>query len=806
MNTLKLNSKLNKLHQLVLYEPINDNIFQLLKNSSLLRSQFNNPSAKKYRNERNQLEAYEKLIKNGNAQIIYNKTKFMTYGRCNPDNALGLFSLRREIRHTLTNNLFIDIDIVNCHPKLLLEIAQKNNIKLEYLNEYVNNRQYYLDLVMNKYNCNKDQAKKLFIRILYFGSFKNWEIDEKIKINDEIDFINNFKSDIQKIGQLILDNNIEIKKEVENRKKLCNDNKYNEKGSVVSYYLQEIECQILEILYLHCVEKGYINNNIGILCADGLMILKENYNNNILNEFNEIIKNKFDFDLQFTTKDLNEGYSIKQLEDTQININDFWNKFKDNSQLCTAKLYYELNQDKYIYCNKIWYEYNDSNILICRNEAPPSLLNDISKTIQELLQTEKNKVNPNMENYKDINKIYTTEYKRAGNSSHIEGVIKYLRPFYNNDDIENLIDNNINLLVFKNKLYDFNDRSFRDIKKNDYVMNNTNYILDEDINDIMQNKIKKLLFSIFENEEHIKYWSLITASSLFTNKFESLYIHCGTGGNGKGLLSTIIEKSLGSYFYAVNNTFLTSIYKGGASNPDLYKCKGKKYVLVSEPNNGEEECKFNIDFIKMITGGDTITTRDLYKSNISYKPHFTINLQCNNKPDLNKMDNGIQRRLKILNYPFNFVEQPNKSHHRLINNNLKNEINEQFYKQFILYLINIIENNYDENNNYKPIEIPNKFKNETEQYLNDNNPVKTFIDEYIDITNNDKDRIKVSDFLNYFINKGFKEMKQTALIEQLKFNDIIIKKYQGIMTVYNVKYRIINNNNNNEYLFNNLDN
>jgi hypothetical protein len=125
MNTLKLNSKLNKLHQLVLYEPINDNIFQLLKNSSLLRSQFNNPSARKYRNERIQLEAYEKLIKNGNAQIIYNKTKFMTYGRCNPDNALGLFSLRREIRHTLTNNLFIDIDIVNCHPKLLLEIAKK---------------------------------------------------------------------------------------------------------------------------------------------------------------------------------------------------------------------------------------------------------------------------------------------------------------------------------------------------------------------------------------------------------------------------------------------------------------------------------------------------------------------------------------------------------------------------------------------------------------------------------------------------------------------------------------------------------
>jgi hypothetical protein len=60
-------------------------------------------------------------------------------------------------------------------------------------------------LLIKKYNCTKDQAKKLFIRLLYFGSFKNWAIDENIKINDQIDFIEKFKSDVQTIGQLILE-------------------------------------------------------------------------------------------------------------------------------------------------------------------------------------------------------------------------------------------------------------------------------------------------------------------------------------------------------------------------------------------------------------------------------------------------------------------------------------------------------------------------------------------------------------------------------------------------------------------------
>ena len=58
--SLIIESKINKLHQLVLYEPINEEIFKLLLNSSLLRSKFNNPHSKKWRDEKHQLENYEK--------------------------------------------------------------------------------------------------------------------------------------------------------------------------------------------------------------------------------------------------------------------------------------------------------------------------------------------------------------------------------------------------------------------------------------------------------------------------------------------------------------------------------------------------------------------------------------------------------------------------------------------------------------------------------------------------------------------------------------------------------------------------
>ena len=42
----------------------------------------------------------------------------MDYGRVFPKNSLGLFSIRREIRHTLARDNYVHIDVENCLPVL----------------------------------------------------------------------------------------------------------------------------------------------------------------------------------------------------------------------------------------------------------------------------------------------------------------------------------------------------------------------------------------------------------------------------------------------------------------------------------------------------------------------------------------------------------------------------------------------------------------------------------------------------------------------------------------------------------------
>jgi len=310
--TLKLTATTNKLSELTLYEPIDISILDKLINSDLLKDSFHNPTANMlYSNERDQLIKYRNLITLGKAKVIYKRTRGMSYGRCNPDKALGLFCIRREIRQTLCKSKYVDIDIQNAHPSFLLQICKKYNIDCENLEDYVLNRQTYLNEVMTTYNVNKDTAKKLFIMLLYFGSFESWceEIGIDAKTKPAIKNIKNFKKEIQEIGRVIVENNKEIADELKKNKETHNIKHYNETGGVVSYYLQEIECRVLEQLYLYCKAKCLLpNDNVCVLCADGLMILSEYYTNNLLNEFTELIKEKLGLDLVFTEKEMTQDY------------------------------------------------------------------------------------------------------------------------------------------------------------------------------------------------------------------------------------------------------------------------------------------------------------------------------------------------------------------------------------------------------------------------------------------------------------------------------------------------------------------
>ena len=326
-----------------------------------MKTTFNNPFCSKYhKGELEQLgKYYNKINDNGYAEIKYKKTNDMEgWGRVFPENSVGLYSIRRQLRHTLAKKYYVDIDVRSCHPEILLQLCKQKGIEPKYLKYLVNKRDKMFELIYKVYLSHiesksekKDIAKNLFIRLMYYGNFDYWLKDYKlIKIEDEENedavklhsFIDSFSKELNKIGKEIIRCNPQLEKLIADKKaKRDGELSYNKKGSIVSYYLQEYENQILECIYKYLVSKKIINTHMPdvVLCADGLMIPKDKYYEGLLAELQNEIYNELGFDLCLLDKDMDEDYL--DIIDSSIVDKKFY-KFYDSVKSDFEKTHFKI--------------------------------------------------------------------------------------------------------------------------------------------------------------------------------------------------------------------------------------------------------------------------------------------------------------------------------------------------------------------------------------------------------------------------------------------------------------------------------
>lgn len=269
-----------------------------------------------YENEKDMLIKMRYKLQNNILPVTYKKC-ITGFGRINPVRSMSLCCVRRALRHTLCKGTYVDIDIKNCHPTILLQLCQKNNIECKYLAKYVNNREKYLKQVQDTYKVNRDKAKNLFIILAYFGSLKNWKEMNKVVSNETIKFLEKYITELQTIGKKIAEANPEIYEYIEKKNKaelerLMKNKKDNEKvkqkstiGGVVSSVMQEFEHRILTTVFQHLLDTKVITDN-AVLCYDGIMILKGSFTPSLLSELPTMVESKTGFKVEFTTKEMDE--------------------------------------------------------------------------------------------------------------------------------------------------------------------------------------------------------------------------------------------------------------------------------------------------------------------------------------------------------------------------------------------------------------------------------------------------------------------------------------------------------------------
>ena len=99
--------------------------------------------------------------------------------------------------------------------------------------------------------------------------------------------------------------------------------------------------------------------------------------------------------------------------------------------------------------------------------------------------------------------------------------------------------------------------------------------------------------------------------------------------------------------------YLTSVRPdAGKADSVLMGMKGIRFAAMEEPDDG---CKINAPLAAELTGGSTISGRDLFCANMEYRPQMVPNSACNKLPAIQNNYGGGRNRIRNYDYESRFV-------------------------------------------------------------------------------------------------------------------------------------------------------
>jgi len=472
-----------------------------------------------------------------------------------------------------------------------------------------------------------------------------------------------------------------------------------------------------------------------------------------------------------------------------------WHMVTTYSQAELAEFYSKIVEKGYVFSNNCWYWWNNSNIIKRGTKNHPDSLkvafhDEMNSRLDKLIKN----LDKTAENYREKLQTALAFHKKMGQSTFVNGIIDYLRSYYSDEEFSKKIDTNMNLVAFTNCVYDNKIKKTRPIEKHDYIMKNTGY----DYKPAKQEHkhfIMTQILKMMDTQEMVDYLIDTLAVALVDNTYEQFYCHTGSGGNGKGLLFTLLRNSLGDYYYQAPNEFYTTPYRADAPNSSLSKAKGCRFFVTSEPSSedtGGRKMKLSTDLIKTLTGRDPINARDLYQSAEEFIPTFTSFLQCNIIPQM-KIDGGMRRRFRKIDYPNRFVENPNPDKPK------EKQIDVTLKDKFALYEYHLafMEILFDRLKNFTKFVIPQSAIDSTNAKMNDMDYVMAWLDDFTE--SSDDKYYRTEAYTDFLKDMGLtkQDMSNTTFFSQMEAKDISQVKNKGIRYFKGIK-RIITENEDNE--------
>ena len=153
---------------------------------------------------------------------------------------------------------------------------------------------------------------------------------------------------------------------------------------------------------------------------------------------------------------------------------------------------------------------------------------------------------------------------------------------------------------------------------------------------------QQFLMEIFNNDmELIDYIQRAIGYTLTGDaKEQAFFLLYGSGANGKSTFLKVLEKIMGEYGIAASSSTFIEQKNESISN-DVARMAGARFVKAIET---KEFGRFNIERLKALTGGESITARFLYAENFDFTPIAKFWMATNHLPEVRDITNSFWRR------------------------------------------------------------------------------------------------------------------------------------------------------------------
>jgi P4 family phage/plasmid primase-like protien len=440
---------------------------------------------------------------------------------------------------------------------------------------------------------------------------------------------------------------------------------------------------------------------------------------------------------------------------------DLINQILDGHKISKVGQLLKLQYDNFVFEDEIWYFFNG---ILWEKDASTIQLKKVileSTSMFNKIQTFYAAKTNSIENDKIINNVKNliTKINKPGFKKEIVDDAKLF--FYEKRFVSKL-NSKKHLVPFNNGAYDLLKNEFRLTKKQDYISLTVNYNYDNSVNNPeVWTFIEQVLPNVKIRDYVLKKMSECLNGDIPNTNF---LMFIGDGANGKSQLLNLMKLVMGELGEKVEVTLLTrKRNNANETNSEKMKLMNKRFAFLSEPEDGE---KINVGLLKELTGSEEIVARGLYQDSISFVMETKLFLACNELPDIKGEDTAIWRRIRVVNFPSRFVDEPAESNEFPIDRTLPSRMREDVtWRQTFM---NILLSYY-----YKVVPEPDEVKFRTDAYRNDSNEIELWLKDNIEFKENAILDLKVL-CERYFNGKFNVSTKEKSKLK--KETEIFIKK------------------------------